>query len=344
MPRTSLEIFRRQPLGVPLLMLVEDYESRIIAAYRTAGFDDVLRSHGAVLRYLGADGARISDIAARAGITKQTVGRIVRDLERLGYVTVMPGIVDRRVRLVRFSPRGEQLVGCSLKIIDDVRAAYSQLIGAGPFQYFCDDLNHIVLKLQIDLSFLQDSAYPAGTAPRIDNPAGRADGAEGATGFGRFRHFGRLLVELSDDFEGRLGAECAALGLQLPSRPTLALLYGLDAGGSSVSELAQPLPVTVQAVSFTVRQMVDDGWLMVSGNKEDNRAKTITLSEQGTLRVAQLNRAMSGVHRYYIDRLGKDRLERLESALLMLARRTAESPGLRLRGGRRVPESNIQQN
>src|SRR5690606_13140990 len=111
------------------------------------GFDNVLRSHGAVLRYLGMEGARISDIAIRAGITKQTVGRIVRDLERLGYITVTQSASDRRVRVVRFSPRGEQLVACSLKVIEDVRNFYCHLVGAERFQRFCQDLDRTILDL-----------------------------------------------------------------------------------------------------------------------------------------------------------------------------------------------------
>lgn len=322
MPHKPLDVFQGQSLGVPLLTLVQDYESRIIAAYKIAGFDNVLRSHGAVLRYLGMEGARISDIALRAGITKQTVGRIVRDLERLGYITVVQSAADRRARLVRFSPRGEQLVVCSLKVIEDVRSFYSRLVGAERFQRFCLDLDRTVMGLRIDLSFLHSDGLGSGSRSAAH---GAMVGGSGVSS-DRFYHFGRLLVELSKDFEQRLEAECAAMATTVPARPMLALFYCLSTAGSSVTELARHLPVTVQAVSLTVRQMAHHGWLTVSGSEDDSRAKHVSLSAEGAQLLNTLNGAMGRVRAQYMERLGKTRLLRLESGVRLLANCLAE-PG-----------------
>ena len=50
---------------------------------------------------------RTTDIAARAGITKQAVGQIVDELEALGYVRREPDPADARARLVVYTERGK---------------------------------------------------------------------------------------------------------------------------------------------------------------------------------------------------------------------------------------------
>jgi DNA-binding MarR family transcriptional regulator len=110
MDSEHIESIRQNNFGIMLISLIEDYERRFTDAYEVAGFGDVRRPHGYVLRYLEKDGSCITDIAQRAGITKQTVGKIVQELTRLRYVEVVGVAGDGRVRLVRFSKRGRQLV------------------------------------------------------------------------------------------------------------------------------------------------------------------------------------------------------------------------------------------
>src|SRR5690348_7282782 len=55
------------------------------------------------LTQLDLEGTRISVLAERAGMTKQSMGQLVAELESLGYVTRVPDTSDRRATLVQFT-------------------------------------------------------------------------------------------------------------------------------------------------------------------------------------------------------------------------------------------------
>lgn len=56
---------------------------------------------------LTADGLRVSELADRLGITKQSVSQLVDELEVDGYVLRIPDPTDGRAKLVVFGPRGD---------------------------------------------------------------------------------------------------------------------------------------------------------------------------------------------------------------------------------------------
>jgi DNA-binding MarR family transcriptional regulator len=55
------------------------------------------------------DGMRVTDLAARVGMTKQALGEFVATLQDAGLVEVTVDQRDRRVRLVRPTPAGQEL-------------------------------------------------------------------------------------------------------------------------------------------------------------------------------------------------------------------------------------------
>ena len=56
-----------------------------------------------------AGGMRVTDLAARVGMTKQALGEFLATLQDAGLVEVTVDQRDRRVRLVRPTPAGQEL-------------------------------------------------------------------------------------------------------------------------------------------------------------------------------------------------------------------------------------------
>jgi DNA-binding MarR family transcriptional regulator len=73
-----------------------------------AGYGDIRPTHGCVFRYVHDDGMRLTELAAFAGMTKQSIGEIVDDLAERGYVERFPDPDDRRAKLIRLTEKGEQ--------------------------------------------------------------------------------------------------------------------------------------------------------------------------------------------------------------------------------------------
>jgi DNA-binding MarR family transcriptional regulator len=70
------------------------------------GHTQIRPAHDPVFATLPSEGARASDMANRAGITKQSMGEAIRDMVDLGLVQMTPDPADRRAKLVTFTKAG----------------------------------------------------------------------------------------------------------------------------------------------------------------------------------------------------------------------------------------------
>ena len=120
-----------EPLNVGLLLFLpyRAMEARVFAALATAGFDDITPAQARVFQRIAPGGSRLTDLAEQAGITKQSAGFLVDQLERTGYVERVPDPADRRARLVRVAERGARSVEASRRIVAQVEAEWTAHVG-----------------------------------------------------------------------------------------------------------------------------------------------------------------------------------------------------------------------
>jgi DNA-binding MarR family transcriptional regulator len=62
-------------------------------------------------------------------VSKQTVGSIVDQLERAGYVRRVPDPSDARARLVKLTAKGRELVEISLPVVRSIEATWEEHLG-----------------------------------------------------------------------------------------------------------------------------------------------------------------------------------------------------------------------
>ena len=94
-----------------------------------AGLGDIRRAHGCVFGNLDREGMRLTDIAERAGLTKQSVGEVASDLERLGYLERAPDPQDGRAKILRLTPRGAEAQERGFAIIADIERSWAERHG-----------------------------------------------------------------------------------------------------------------------------------------------------------------------------------------------------------------------
>jgi DNA-binding MarR family transcriptional regulator len=97
---------RRTPLSVLLSAAERALSIDLEDGLRAAGYRDLRAAHAQVFVAIDAEGSRLTDLAARAGMTKQAMGELVRYLEQHGYLEVEPDSRDRRAKLIRPTERG----------------------------------------------------------------------------------------------------------------------------------------------------------------------------------------------------------------------------------------------
>jgi DNA-binding MarR family transcriptional regulator len=119
-------------IGLLSFLVYRAMEARVLADLAAAGFGDVTAAQGRVFARIDLDGTRLTDLAERALITKQTAGFLVDQLERAGYVRRVPDPRDARARLVQIAERGRAAVEVARQTEAKVEAEWTAHLGEEP--------------------------------------------------------------------------------------------------------------------------------------------------------------------------------------------------------------------
>ena len=119
----------RPHLGVLLQRVRRAIDDEVSQRISQAGFDNIRPGHGTVFSFLPLDGARLTELAARARMTKQAMGELVRELEQLGYVERASDPVDGRAKVIRFTDMGRRADEVGILAIRDIEREWATAVG-----------------------------------------------------------------------------------------------------------------------------------------------------------------------------------------------------------------------
>src|ERR1700735_5386632 len=100
------------PTRLPMIRLLgvalDDFSTELTQRVAAAGYADIRPGHGCVFGGIDPEnGSRLTDLADRAMMTKQSVGEVVSDLEKRGYVERVPDPADGRAKIIRLTAKGQ---------------------------------------------------------------------------------------------------------------------------------------------------------------------------------------------------------------------------------------------
>jgi DNA-binding MarR family transcriptional regulator len=121
-PSANLGILLREPFRIGSEVLHQRLAER--------GHPEVRPPHGNVFQFLDAEGTRVAVLAQRAQITKQSMAELVAHLERHGYVERLPDPHDRRAKLVRATPRGDEVYAIARQVVAEIEQQWTERLGA----------------------------------------------------------------------------------------------------------------------------------------------------------------------------------------------------------------------
>ncbi len=120
---------------VPLIRLLDlalcTFSDELSKRVEAAGFTDIRPSHGCVFGTIDPQGSRLTDLAQRAHMTKQSVGEATNDLERRGYVERVPDPDDGRAKIIRLTERGREAQATGRILIAEIEREWAQRHGEG---------------------------------------------------------------------------------------------------------------------------------------------------------------------------------------------------------------------
>jgi len=128
MDERQIQRLREDNLGRMLAVCLGRFEAEVLARMEAEGFD-LEPVYLPIVRNLDLAGNSITELAQRAGLSKQTVGPLVRDLEGRGIVSVAVDPEDRRARIVRFTDLGRAGLVAGLEGIRAVSRRYARALG-----------------------------------------------------------------------------------------------------------------------------------------------------------------------------------------------------------------------
>lgn len=115
--RTENAAWRESNLGHWMGLAVQKFDRRVLvlmaqnedvplALSNLAARGHLSASHIHITRHLALTGSRLTDLAQRAGMTKQAMGKLVEQCEAWGLVTRLADARDARSRRILFTPVG----------------------------------------------------------------------------------------------------------------------------------------------------------------------------------------------------------------------------------------------
>ncbi len=113
-----------------VLALMAANESMPLALANLAARGQLTASHVHITRHLALAGSRLTELAARAGVSKQAMGKLVDQCEAWGLVQRQPDLRDARACLVVFTPTGLSWLQAFKEAVTQAQNELQEAVGA----------------------------------------------------------------------------------------------------------------------------------------------------------------------------------------------------------------------
>jgi DNA-binding MarR family transcriptional regulator len=122
-----------QPLGQLLRAASLAAEHELDRRLRQGKFSDVRPAHYVVFPMLSKTGDRLTDLAGKANMTKQSMQYLVDHLEAAGYLRKTPDPADNRAQIIHATDRARRLSDAMIRIVTDIEKDWEARLGNGDF-------------------------------------------------------------------------------------------------------------------------------------------------------------------------------------------------------------------
>jgi DNA-binding MarR family transcriptional regulator len=134
-PSDAME-WRTNNIGRILSFAARRFVKDVLANVHERGNRDVTEIMLPLLRNLDIDGSRLTEIASRAHVTKQSMQEMVDKVEQLGLIKRAPDPTDKRAKCIMFTANGLNLLGEMRRGVAHAETIFRSISG----DKFADDL------------------------------------------------------------------------------------------------------------------------------------------------------------------------------------------------------------
>ena len=252
--------WRRSNLGNLLFRAGDRCVRDKLRVLHAAGFGGVTDAQLALFHQLDLGEARLTDLAARAGLTKQSMIELVDKAEKLGFVTREPDPDDKRAKIVAFTRAGRHLLATLHAAVEEAEQRVADVTGA---------------------PFLETMKLVLGRYSALSPAPGAPFGADEAGAAWRGENVGRVFALSARRFVQDVLGVVRAGGRQTIGEWLFAVFRNLDLDGTRLTELAARARITKQSMRELVDRAEALDLVRRVPDQADKRAKTIVFTDEG---------------------------------------------------------------
>ena len=143
--RDDLLEMRQDNIGRLFQRAARAYSELALEKFKKYGYDDLSLFHTALISNLDVEGSQISTaIAERAGVSKQAMGQLAKELEAKGLIQRVPDPSDKRAVLLKFTEDGIKFLEVAYQIKLEIESEYADIIGEENMLILRDLLGQLV--------------------------------------------------------------------------------------------------------------------------------------------------------------------------------------------------------
>lgn len=128
------------PGHLAYLLYMTTRRLRAEAEHAAAATPALQAAQARLLDLIPSGGGRLTDLALKMQISKQGLGQLATALALAGLVDVLPDPVDRRAKVIRRTPAGDEVQRAMLSAIEEVERRCRAKVGDQRYETFLDVL------------------------------------------------------------------------------------------------------------------------------------------------------------------------------------------------------------
>lgn len=137
----------RLAIGQLLVRLLSEFRRELSEPMAEHGYGDIRRPHLQIWGNIGANGRRLTDLAARAELSLSAASELVNELEDLGYLERRPDPTDGRAKLIVPTARGRQALDAATVRVAEIEDHWGRVVGHKRFNDACYVLDDLLKQL-----------------------------------------------------------------------------------------------------------------------------------------------------------------------------------------------------
>ena len=121
----------------------------------------------------------------------------------------------------------------------------------------------------------------------------------------RGQHVGRLLLEVTKDFQRRSLEQLRGLGYKDVGLADINIIAAIQVEGTRLTDIAQSLDISKQAAGQMVKGLVHSGYLVRQEDPSDGRATLVTFTAKGKTLLDDAKAGIDEIEALYAAHLGE---------------------------------------